>query len=210
MDPKCSVCGIHVCESGNDDTLPTFCPMVDDEVYKEALEVVRSEKYNKFYKTSTLIERDGYAIWPRVKETMVLIDRMKFKKVGLAFCGGFIKEAKILTKIFKDNGIELTSAMCKTGGVDKTYAGLLEENKISPGEYEPMCNPVAQAKLLNKAGTEFNIVMGLCVGHDSLFYKFSDALCTTIVVKDRVTGNNPCVALYGADGYFAGRLDLDK
>ena len=65
-----------------------------------------------------------------------------------------------------------------------------------------MCNPILQAKLLNRQGTELNIVVGLCVGHDSLFYKYSDALCTTLVTKDRVTGNNPAAALYTADSYY--------
>ena len=36
---------------------------------------------------------------------------------------------------------------------------------------EPMCNPIAQAQLLNRAQTQLNICLGLCVGHDSLFYK---------------------------------------
>ena len=29
-----------------------------------------------------------------------------------------------------------------------------------------------------------------------------DAPVTVLAVKDRVTGNNPCAAIYGADGYF--------
>ena len=65
-----------------------------------------------------------------------------------------------------------------------------------------MCNPVLQAKLLNAAKTDLNVVMGLCVGHDSLFYKYSEALTTTGVTKDRVLGHNPAAALYMADGYY--------
>ena len=64
------------------------------------------------------------------------------------------------------------------------------------------CNPVLQAQLLNKEGTELNIVMGLCVGHDSLFYKHSKAVTTTLVVKDRVLVHNPVMALYTAEGYY--------
>ena len=62
------------------------------------------------------------------------------------------------------------------------------------------CNPVLQAQLLNEAGTELNIVMGLCVGHDSLFYKHAKAVTTTLVVKDRVLVHNPVMALYTAEG----------
>ena len=62
-----------------------------------------------------------------------------------------------------------------------------------------MCNPILQARLLNQAYTELNVVIGLCVGHDSLFYKYSNAYTTTLVTKDRVTGHNPAAALYTAN-----------
>ena len=54
-----------------------------------------------------------------------------------------------------------------------------------------MCSPVLQARKLAKAGTELNIVVGLCVGHDPLLYKHSQSLTTTLIVKDRGTGHIP-------------------
>jgi uncharacterized metal-binding protein len=66
-----------------------------------------------------------------------------------------------------------------------------------------MCNPVAQAMLLNKAGVEFNILLGLCVGHDSLFFKHAEAPTTVLAVKDRVTGHHPLAPVYLLDGYYA-------
>ena len=66
-----------------------------------------------------------------------------------------------------------------------------------------MCNPILQAKILNQEQTDLNVVIGLCVGHDSMFYKYSEALCTTLVTKDRVLGHNPAAALYQADSYYA-------
>ncbi|WP_297234869.1 DUF1847 domain-containing protein [uncultured Flavonifractor sp.] len=45
-----------------------------------------------------------------------------------------------------------------------------------------------------------------CVGHDSLFYKYSDALVTTLVAKDRVLGHNPAAALYNAESYYKSKL----
>lgn len=65
-----------------------------------------------------------------------------------------------------------------------------------------MCNPILQAQMLNKEHTDINIVMGLCVGHDSLFYKYADALTTTLVTKDRVLGHNPVAALNTVDSYY--------
>ena len=96
--------------------------------------------------------------------------------------------------------------ICKTGGVDKTLCGIPEEHKVHPGEFEPMCNPIAQAMLLNEQKTRFNIALGLCVGHDSMFYKYSEALVTTLIAKDRVTGHNPAAAIYCAEGYFKSRI----
>ena len=46
-------------------------------------------------------------------------------------------------------------------------------------------------------------LIGLCVGHDSMFYKYSDALCTTLVTKDRVLAHNPVGALYQAGAYYS-------
>ena len=94
-----------------------------------------------------------------------------------------------------------------SGGISKEVVGIPEEGKFHPGEFEAMCNPIAQAKLLNEQHTEFNIEVGLCVGHDSMFYKYSDAMVTTLVAKDRVLAHNPCGAIYCAEGYFKKRLE---
>ena len=73
-----------------------------------------------------------------------------------------------------------------------------------------ICNPIMQAALLEKEGTEFNIVMGLCVGHDSVFYKYSAAPVTTLVCKDRVTCHNPVSVLYNAESFYQKKLFGDK
>jgi len=58
------------------------------------------------------------------------------------------------------------------------------------------CNPIAQALLLNEVETDFNIIVGLCVGHDSLFIKYSKAPVTVLIAKDRRLAHNPAAALY--------------
>ena len=65
-----------------------------------------------------------------------------------------------------------------------------------------MCSPITQAKILKAVHTEFNILLGLCVGHDSLFMRYSDALCTVLVAKDRVTGHNPLAAIHLYKSYY--------
>ncbi len=204
MESKCNICRVHRCEEGMREKLPKFCPMIDESLYKKADSLL--EAYSEFFIASTEVESEGYCYWPRVREIIEVIKKMSYKKIGLAFCAGFINEASILTEIFEEHGIEIVGAMCKTGGSDKVDAGVDEESKVNPYEFEARCNPIAQALILNKEKTDFNIIMGLCVGHDSLFMKYSDALVTTLIVKDRATGHNPAVALYLKDGYFSSRL----
>jgi uncharacterized metal-binding protein len=81
--------------------------------------------------------------------------------------------------------------------------GLADGEKVRPGQFEAMCNPVCQAELLNEHGCEFNVLMGLCIGHDSLFFKYAKGLTTVLVAKDRVLGHNPIVALNLADSYYS-------
>ncbi len=92
--------------------------------------------------------------------------------------------------------------MCKAGGVPKEEIGLQEDEKVHIGEFEAMCNPIFQAYTVNDAGTDFNILLGLCVGHDSLFLKYAKAPSTILAVKDRVTGHNPLAAIYLNGSYY--------
>ena len=89
---------------------------------------------------------------------------------------------------------------CKVGSVDKTDIGRDEKYTCVTGKV--MCNPIMQAKLLNKAKVDLNVVVGLCVGHDSLFYKYAKGITTTLVTKDRVLAHNPVGALYQARAYY--------
>ena len=91
--------------------------------------------------------------------------------------------------------------MCKVGGIDKAVVGIAAHERVQIGKPESMCNPVAQAEVLNAANTDFNILLGLCVGHDSLFIKYSQAMITVFAVKDRVLGHNPLAAIYTYDSY---------
>ena len=139
---------------------------------------------------------------PRIVEIIEFAQRMNYKKLGLAFCIGLHKEAKIVDQLLTSKGFEMVSVICKVGRVPKEQIGVKSEEKISVGKFEAMCNPIVQAKVLNKEKTDFNVLLGLCVGHDSLFLKHSDALCTVLAVKDRVTGHNPLAAIYNLDSYY--------
>ncbi len=142
------------------------------------------------------------ARWTRVEDTIALAKIMGWRKLGIATCIGMLAEADELVRILAAQGLEPFSVCCKTGSIDKLCLGLAEKDKVRPGTFEPACNPIAQAKLCNRAGTEMNIIVGLCVGHDMLFTKHSQAPVTTLVCKDRVTGHNPVAVLYGQNFYY--------
>jgi uncharacterized metal-binding protein len=128
---------------------------------------------------------------------------MGFRKVGIAMCISFVDLARVFSAILESHALEVVSVACKNGGIPKEDIGLKDEEKIRPGTFEAMCNPISQAELLNRAGCELNVIMGLCVGHDSLFTKHSIGLVTTLVTKDRVLAHNPVGALHLADTYFS-------
>lgn len=200
----CSICTIHTCEKPEKGSYPKNCPVLQKDRMAEILK--EYEPYREFFTACAGIEAEGYCQWTRLKETLVLCEKMGYKKLGLAFCAGFRSEAKILENLLRSKGFEVVSAVCKVGGIDKEDFGMPAECKIHPGGYDPICNPIAQAELLNDSETEFNIVLGLCVGHDSLFLKHAEALSTVLVAKDRVMAHNPCGAIYTANGYCKSKL----
>jgi uncharacterized metal-binding protein len=128
---------------------------------------------------------------------------MNYERLGFVFCIGLAREAEAVSGILKNQGFDLVSVACKVGCVPKEELGLEEQEKIYIGEYESMCNPILQAKVVNQAKTQFNVLLGLCVGHDSLFFKYAKAPTTVLAVKDRVTGHNPLAAVYISGNYYS-------
>jgi uncharacterized metal-binding protein len=143
-----------------------------------------------------------HCVKPRIQEVCEFAKKMGYKKLGVAFCIGLSNEAGMLNRILMAQGFEVISIVCKAGKIEKEKIGIKDEEKILIGTPEAMCNPVMQALYLNEAETEFNILLGLCVGHDSLFFKHAEAPTTVLAVKDRVTGHNPLAALYTSMGYY--------
>ncbi|MEF9983628.1 MAG: DUF1847 domain-containing protein [Oscillospiraceae bacterium] len=203
---NCSKCGKYSCTSGEKDNLPKVCPTADNQYLDEVMELYKDEENHKIAYNSALVEAEGYCNWTRVEETIQFMKKCEYKKIGLAFCMGLKNEAKILTKILEHNGFEVVSIICKNGSVPKSALGIGENEKISGQKDDIMCNPIGQAKLLNMENVDFNILFGLCVGHDTLAIKYLEAPLTVLVVKDRVLCHNPIGAIYQAEGYYGKKL----
>ena len=196
----CIDCAVKNCNL-QDKTYPDFCLTVnmDDDVLKEAMELYKEDENGRSMIAAAEVEYDFYGKLTRVEEIIEYAKKMGMKKLGIATCVGLLAESRILADILRKRGFEVFGIACKAGVQKKDDLGIPERCN---GIGENICNPILQAKMLNKEKTDLNIVMGLCVGHDSLFYKYSDALATTLVTKDRVLAHNPVAALYTADFYY--------
>jgi uncharacterized metal-binding protein len=197
---------------------PTFCPTLHrkESIAKANEEFIKPDIL-KFAHDASVQEAECYIhrgtkpyvlhpTKPRVQEICEFAQKMGYRKLGIAFCGGLHSEALSLTQILEAQGFEVISVTCKAGGTPKEQIGIKDEEKIRVCEFESMCSPIAQGMILNAEKTDFNILVGLCVGHDSLFLKYSKAYCTVLVAKDRVLSHNPCAALYTTGSCYARML----
>lgn len=179
---SCTECDSKYCYQGKD------CFGLRDEVLRGYQDPV----VLKMTKVATMLEGRHYMKLTRLEELIRFAAELGFEHLGLAFCIGFSEEAKLLADILKRR-FKMSAVCCKACGIEKEKLGL---DKIAADRVEAMCNPVAQALLLSRAGTELNIILGLCIGHDIIFTRNSEAPVTTLVVKDRVLAHNPVGALY--------------
>ncbi|MGL6197989.1 MAG: DUF1847 domain-containing protein [Lachnospiraceae bacterium] len=198
----CTDCGALHCAKRNS-KYPEFCltAKLTEEEIKEITNLYMKNRVNrKVSIVSAEVEGEFYGKYTRVEEIIEFSYRMGFKKIGIATCMGLIEESRIFAKILKLNGFDVYAVLCKVASLNKTDIGVDEKYTCQTGN--ALCNPILQAKLLNKEKTDLNVVVGLCVGHDSLFYKYAKSLNTTLVTKDRVLAHNPVGALYQTRAYY--------
>jgi uncharacterized metal-binding protein len=183
---RCAECGSRICVEGKD------CTGLKASIEEE----YRKPDIRKIFETASEIEGTFYMQYCRLEELIEFSRRMGYRRLGIAFCVGLTREAEILNGILS-RFFEVSSACCKVCGIDKKSHDLVQ---IRTDRFESTCNPVGQAACLNRDGTQLNIILGLCIGHDMLFTRYSRAPVTTFVVKDRVLAHNPAGALYS--GYY--------
>lgn len=199
---RCATCGIDLgkraCFRGGKGTGPGFCPTLNHPDLRDAaLAAYHTPETNAFFVASSVIEKE---VQPRLLETVSLCRRMGYQKIGLAFCAGLRNEARAVEGFFTRKGLTVVSVICKVGHL--TRQEVVADDGADTKPQSVMCNPILQARVLNAARTEFNVVLGLCVGHDSLFLKESDALSTVLAVKDRRLAHNPLGAVYTLDTFY--------
>jgi len=201
---RCATCGVRACSSepGAVD-IPDYCVMLQEgNGLDEARAQYDDPETRALAVAAAQTEADRYPLETRVEETMSFARRIGAQRIGVAHCAGLVREAHLYQQILEANGFEVETVICKVGSIPKEDIGLKDEEKVRPGGYEALCSPIGQAAVLNAAGTDLNVLIGLCVGHDSLFFRHSEAPVTVLVAKDRVTGHNPAAVLYTSQGYY--------
>ena len=219
-NPVCAKCPTTVCQPliKADETpplnnAPNFCPMINmTDAIQRAMTEYDKPEIKEFARQASLQEFECYEQTPegrrtknpRIVELIEFSKKCGYKKLGLAFCSGLSTEARTLTEILENKGFEVVSVRCKVGATPKERIGIKPEQKIrGAANWESMCNPITQAEIMNAEKVDLAIMLGLCIGHDTLFIKYCRVPMTVIAVKDRVTGHNPLAALYTINSYYS-------
>jgi uncharacterized metal-binding protein len=190
--PQCARCETKKCRAGTD----CFAEAASHKNF------YRDSDITQLHKTASAIEARHYGKETRLGEIILFAKELNYTRLGLAFCIGLSEEVKIIDEILSQDFV-VASVCCKACALEKKEFNL---ETLSSNEHEIMCNPAGQAALLNRSETQLNILCGLCVGHDAIFSKASEAPVTTLIAKDRVLAHNPAGAIYSR--YVRNRLLL--
>lgn len=210
-EPSCTACGVLNCYRRDKD-FPGFCLTEKAQPLKDEIAALYrvDGQTAAIARAAAEVEGQFYGKLTRVEEIIAFAKKLGVARIGIATCIGLIREARIFQDILQAKGLEGYAVLCKVGAVDKTEIGISPEFKVQKGCHESICNPVLQARLLNEWGADLNVVIGLCVGHDSLFIKYAEAPVTTLITKDRILGHNPAAALYTSGFYYRRLLEEEE
>lgn len=132
----------------------------------------------------------------RLSELIYFCIEMRYRRIGVAYCIDLEEPAEILTRVLR-RFFEVYPVCCKIGAltVNDPVAGR-QTQRGQKAARTVACNPKAQAEALNRLGTDLNVMVGMSMGADCIFSRFSDAPVTALFVKDKSLANNPIGAIY--------------
>lgn len=188
------ICTKQGCWRGKVPDIPKYCQANNslEEINRSKDEYGKSEN-SDIYEAACIVGSESEGFRPRIEEAMHFAKQLKLTKIGFASCVAMEYEVEMLRQLFTRQGFQVVCAGCQIGGVTAEDRGLPHLD----AHVNALCNPVGQALILNAESTELNFILGLCLGHDILFTRYSKAPVSTLIVKDRMMGNNPSAALHG-------------
>ena len=192
----CDKCQQVLCLAHYPEGIPEFCEATR---YHDLLEQTKGNystnpEVAKVYLAAGKVTTAGYMKWCRIKMAIEFTKELGITKVGLASCVALLSESQDIAELFRGAGFTVFCTACQIGRVGPKERGF-DEKYEDPTCIGYHCNPIAQAEILNTEETELNFNVGLCLGHDIIFSKYSKAPVSTLIVKDGMTGNNPAAAI---------------
>jgi uncharacterized metal-binding protein/rhodanese-related sulfurtransferase len=176
----CGTCNNKKCRQGHD------CY----DIKQECLDEYSKEETTLTARNASLLIDNGRAgTMSRLQEILEFCRLNQYQRIGLAYCIGMEKLARRVADRLKEAELTPVPVVCTAGGVKE------REIDTSKSTETVSCNPVGQAKLLNKSSIDLVIELGLCLGHDILFHQYLDLPFTVLIVKDRVNFHNPALDL---------------
>lgn len=180
---SCIDCAVNNCEQ-RDAAHPKFCPTNSFALSENPLleQQISDEQNRRIIDAAAYSAHVGHREkLDHLQETILFAHKFGARKVGIAACISLAAEARFTAEVLRNEGFQVVGAICKVGCI--TF-GELDVPCDERGPEAVLCNPLYQAQLLNEQGTDLNIVIGLCAGHDALFFKHADAPCTVLTAKD--------------------------
>lgn len=173
---QCARCKTFVCRVGRSDAAPEHCPMRGD--MPDVSSLYTDAERLRLAQQSAAVEGLGYGRWTRLREVAELAQRMGYGRIGVGYCPDMVREAVLTALFLRDYQFSV---------------------RLPP---EPLdCDPFGQAALFAEQGTQLNVVAGMCVGHEAVFIRASQAPVTVLVARDARLHHNPSAALYTAETY---------
>ena len=133
---NCANCDEKECRVGKD------CTGLAGEIFP----LYREPGTKLVHDAAAGIEKNFYMKIPRVAELIEYVKLLSIKKLGIAFCIGLSEEARIAADIFSRH-CTVHSVCCKVCGIPKSDIG---QSQLREDAHESICNPLAQAVLLNR------------------------------------------------------------
>lgn len=189
----CAHCTTAGSFKGDVSRMPRTCPTrTHDELTRDVSGYLDVERQELMRAADTTPFKPDGTFRNRVEELSVYARRRGMKRIGVAFCVSMLKESQQLARMLQDDGFETELVCCRVGAVDSAAIGL---EKKHPDRFAAICNPVAQARLLDARGVDLVAQVGLCIGHDLVLQEECRAPVTTLVVKDRALDHHTIAAL---------------
>lgn len=181
---NCTTCEDRVCRKQQ-----TSCDR-ESFVKSEIIEQYQDVSHSEIVKAAAELVDSGRAgTLSRMEEIIEFAKRMKYQKIGIAYCYGMEQYAKEIESILTDEWFEVSAVSCSVGG--------LKQSEVNTASciHKVSCNPLGQAEQLNAEKVDLTLVVGICMGHEILLNRNLGMDFTTLVVKDRKNNHAPLLGI---------------